>query len=55
MTKTLFKDYFGVDKFSMESYLTDEEFMDVFDVEREDFEKLPKWKCDKMKKEFYLY
>ena len=46
---------YGVDSSRLESYLTDEEFVEVFNMTREEFNKLKGWTKDKMKHAVYLY
>ncbi|GAX81454.1 hypothetical protein CEUSTIGMA_g8883.t1 [Chlamydomonas eustigma] len=45
----------GIDPTRKEDYLTDEEFLKVFSVEREKFKKLPDWKRQLKKKEVSLF
>ncbi|EDR27834.1 coronin, putative [Entamoeba dispar SAW760] len=46
---------FGVDKSILETYLSDEEFQQVFGVSREEFYKMKPWCRDKLKHSVYLY
>ncbi|EAL48838.1 actin-binding protein putative [Entamoeba histolytica] len=46
---------FGVDKSILETYLSDEEFQEVFGVSREEFYKMKPWCRDKLKHSVYLY
>ncbi|KAA3457125.1 villin-2 [Gossypium australe] len=45
----------GIDFKRREAYLSDEEFQDVFGMEKEAFYKLPKWKQDMLKKKVDLF
>jgi len=45
----------GVDPTILETYLSDLEFRIVFEMTREAFAKLPKWKQDKQKQSVYLF
>ena len=45
----------GVDPARLETYLSDEEFKNVFKVDKEQFSKLPGWKQAKTKKEVGLF
>lgn len=45
----------GLDKTKRERYLSNEEFFLVFDMERTEFESLPRWKQVQLKKEKGLF
>eukprot|EP01080_Neovahlkampfia_damariscottae_P002213 gene2213-2387_t len=45
----------GLDATKLETYLGDDEFMEVFSMDREKFNKLPKFKQQNLKKEVYLF
>lgn len=45
----------GVDPAKLETYLSDEEFKNVFKMDKEQFAKLPGWKQTKSKKEVGLF
>ena len=45
----------GVDGTKKEKFLSDEDFVKVFGMERGAFEKLPKWKKDQQKKNAGLF
>mmetsp|Transcript_16763 Transcript_16763/g.30386 ORF Transcript_16763/g.30386 Transcript_16763/m.30386 type:complete len:127 (+) Transcript_16763:938-1318(+) len=45
----------GVKPYEKEKYLSNEEFFDVFSIDRAKFSTYPQWKRDKMKKEVGLY
>jgi hypothetical protein len=45
----------GVDPNKLETYLSEEEFLNVFDMPRSDFLKYPQWKQLNLKKKVYLY
>ena len=45
----------GIDKHNKEKYLSPEEFQKAFKMTKDEFEKLPKWKRDKLKRELYLF
>lgn len=45
----------NVDKTKLDTYLSDEEFEQVFKMPREEFLKLPEWKQGKLKHEVYLF
>lgn len=45
----------GADKTKLESYLSDEEFREVFSMSREEFYKLAAWKQVSRKKEVLLF
>ncbi|KAL9652279.1 hypothetical protein ABK040_011939 [Willaertia magna] len=45
----------GVDATKLEEYLSNEEFILVFGITRDEFLKLPKWKQEKEKKRVYLF
>jgi villin 1/advillin len=45
----------SVDRTKLEIYLADDEFEQVFKMNREDFSKLPDWKQQKLKQEVYLF
>eukprot|EP00026_Physarum_polycephalum_P000052 Phypoly_transcript_00052.p2 GENE.Phypoly_transcript_00052~~Phypoly_transcript_00052.p2 ORF type:complete len:674 (+),score=100.69 Phypoly_transcript_00052:1462-3483(+) len=45
----------GVDVKKLESYLSDEEFETVFHMTRQEFEKIPQWKRENLKRDVYLY
>jgi len=45
----------GADKTKLETYLTDEEFSEVFKMTRDEFYKLPTWKQGFKKKEVLLF
>jgi len=50
------KDYpVNLDTNKKEAYLTDSDFTQLFKMGRNEFEKLPKWKKDKIKKELGLF
>lgn len=53
--KTLMKEYSGVDKICLERSLTDEEFYSVFQMDRDAFYQIPKWKREEAKKKLYLF
>jgi hypothetical protein len=46
---------YGIDSSRMETYLSDDEFEEVFNMKREEFNKLKKWTQDKLKRAAYLY
>ena len=46
---------YGVDTSRLESYLSDKEFIQVFGMNREEFNKLKGWQKDKLKHAAYLY
>lgn len=45
----------GIDKTKLETYLSEEEFENVFSMTREEFYRLPKWKQQARKKEALLF
>jgi len=45
----------GIDVTRLESYLSDEEFIQVFTVTKQEFEKFPIWKKESVKKELCLF
>ena len=45
----------GVDRATLEKYLTDEEFQKVFKMDREKFYKLPDWKRQDLKARAKLF
>lgn len=45
----------GIDKTKKENYLSNEEFFLVFDMERTEFQSLPRWKQVELKKEKGLF
>lgn len=45
----------NVDRACMETYLSEEEFAEIFDMSRAEFAKLAKWKQVDAKKKLYLY
>lgn len=45
----------GIDVKKLESYLSDEEFEKVFHMTRQEFDKVPVWKKEGLKKEVYLF
>ncbi|XP_015765697.1 PREDICTED: advillin-like [Acropora digitifera] len=45
----------GIDKTKRESYLSKKEFFTVFDIERSEFDSLPRWKQVQLKKEKGLF
>ncbi|XP_057547809.1 villin-3-like [Amaranthus tricolor] len=45
----------GIDFKRREAYLSDEEFLSIFDATKEEFYKLPRWKQDMQKKKFDLF
>lgn len=45
----------GVDPLLKETYLSDEDFYEVFAMSKEDYEKKPKWKREEIKKQVGLY
>lgn len=45
----------GIDKTRREHYLSNEEFFSVFDMERTEFDSLPRWKQVQLKKEKGLF
>jgi len=50
------KDYpVNLDTNKKEAYLTDSDFVQIFKMNRVDFDKLPKWKKDKVKKDVGLF
>jgi Villin headpiece domain len=49
---TLFFEHFI---YVLQSYLSDEEFENVFHMTRTEFEKIPQWKRENLKRDAYLY
>lgn len=45
----------GIDKSRREQYLSPEDFEDAFGMKKEEFQVLPKWKRDKLKRELHLF
>lgn len=45
----------GIDVKKLESYLSDEDFEKVFHMTRQEFEKIPQWKRENVKREVFLY
>jgi hypothetical protein len=45
----------GVDGGKLETYLSENEFFEVFEMTRKEFIKLPSWKQAQLKKTVYLY
>jgi len=45
----------GIDVTQKEIYLSDEEFENVFNMKKEDYEKIPSWRRETIKKKFGLY
>ncbi|EGC37711.1 hypothetical protein DICPUDRAFT_46298 [Dictyostelium purpureum] len=45
----------GVDSTKLENYLSDEEFEKVFNMKRSEWEKIPTWKREPIKKSLYLF
>jgi len=45
----------GVDVKKLESYLSDEDFEKVFRMTRQEFDKIPQWKRENLKRDMYLY
>ena len=39
----------------LQSYLSDEDFEKVFHMKRDEFEKIPQWKRENLKRDVYLY
>lgn len=45
----------GIDVANKEMYLADEEFLAIFEMKRETFEKLPKWRQVLLKKKVGVF
>lgn len=45
----------GVDRRKLETYLTDDDFGKVFQMSRAEFEKIPPWKRENLKRDVFLY
>lgn len=46
---------FHVTKLNLQTYLTEEDFQDVFGISVHEYKALPKWKQDNLKKKVNLY